>query len=610
MRATHSLGKLKIGQIVQDDVRFLLTNRLGDYLSFGRSSISRYQGWFVSFGDSLYKIVEDIRIVEGSEPNEMVNKFWSAERKSKNTLEKFFLLPHHHTFVYKLRKKALVEIMLDVKKSFDNSTSGISYEVFEEKGSLVVRCVKKEAGGKENIIYLAVLPDSLEYQITKKWILKHYSLDERRKSPPFERYVFSALQIKAKEIIFSVAFNKDKALREVRAASKKVSEIEQVFKKEAEEFNLKQKSIFKKLSKIFPKNKAIELYIAYLCAKYSLLGLLVSQQDILGLYAGLPWFFQFWSRDESISLKALFEIDPESARKIFFSLLEKLKADGRISNIVFRSIFSPQKESSDSVGWVFERASEFMEKNLFSANDLSKIKKYLEQSINGLLKYHTENGFAQNKPFETWMDTLKREGPRIEMQTLRLNMYKLAYQFFKESRYLDLEKALKKKVRAAFWNGKILSDGISDPIVRPNIFLAAYIYPELLDNREWMLCFREVLSKLWLEWGGLSTIDKSNTSFHATYTGEDAESYHKGDSWFWVNNLAALVLFRFNRGKFENYVTKILDASTKEILWKGAIGHHGEISSAKELGSEGCWDQAWSNAFYIELIEAIISHSY
>jgi glycogen debranching enzyme len=90
-------------------------------------------------------------------------------------------------------------------------------------------------------------------------------------------------------------------------------------------------------------------------------------------------------------------------------------------------------------------------------------------------------------------------------------------------------------------------------------------------------------------------------------TGENVKSYHRGDSWFWINNLAALMLNRINKYKFIDKIRKILDASTEEILWKGCIGCHSEISPARELSGKGCFNQAWSNAMYAELIDEVFS---
>ena len=57
--------------------------------------------------------------------------------------------------------------------------------------------------------------------------------------------------------------------------------------------------------------------------------------------------------------------------------------------------------------------------------------------------------------------------------------------------------------------------------------------------------------------------------------------------------------------KYDFYIDKIIDASSEEILFKGFIGHHAELSSAKELRSEGCLCQTWSSAMFIELINEV-----
>ena len=93
--------------------------------------------------------------------------------------------------------------------------------------------------------------------------------------------------------------------------------------------------------------------------------------------------------------------------------------------------------------------------------------------------------------------------------------------------------------------------------------------------------------------------------FTDTNTGENSQSYHRGDSWFWLNNLAAIQLNRTNPKKFQKYIQKIISASTEDILWKGCAGCASEISSAKELSSHGCFNQAWSNAMYMELIDEL-----
>ena len=229
------------------------------------------------------------------------------------------------------------------------------------------------------------------------------------------------------------------------------------------------------------------------------------------------------------------------------------------------------------------------------------------------MKNHTKNKIAYNGPLETWMDTgpvgYQREGACIEIQALRLKMYNLTYELTRDKKYQVLEKEMKEEVRKQFWDGEMLVDRLGDLTARPNVFLAAYIYPRLLNNEEWSQAFEYVLERIWLDWGGLSTIDSRSRLFADSYSGENNKSYHHGDSWFWVNNLSALMMFRVDKQKFGEYIKKIFDASKEEMLWNGCVGGCAELSSANSLRSEGCVLQAWSCATFIELMEELNTQS-
>jgi len=62
---------------------------------------------------------------------------------------------------------------------------------------------------------------------------------------------------------------------------------------------------------------------------------------------------------------------------------------------------------------------------------------------------------------------------------------------------------------------------------------------------------------------------------------------------------------RVSKMRFNDYINKILKASTNEILWSGAIGHHAEISSSAVMESQGCFMQAWSAAMYVEMVNEL-----
>ena len=77
---------------------------------------------------------------------------------------------------------------------------------------------------------------------------------------------------------------------------------------------------------------------------------------------------------------------------------------------------------------------------------------------------------------------------------------------------------MKEAVRSNFWDGEILVDRLGSLEARPNIFIAAYIYPELLSGPEWSDAFEHVLERIWLDWGGLSTVDVKSSNYVSSYS--------------------------------------------------------------------------------------------
>ncbi len=565
MKIRHSWQKNIVEKRTGETTGFLLTNGLGGYLSLPIQSTSRYHGWFFAprdlAGKKIFKVIENIELPDQPEVSETNNNFWNIERRREDLGERFFLPRGYNSLVYELSKRTKIELFLDVKESYDNQEFGRAYEIFEERNLIIIEC-----RNNEDIFYLVLKADKIDYSKIGQWVFRDYQLDKKRNSYPFERYVYKALNINAQKIVFSVALEKDKAIKESQEVFRKIGKLKKIEKK-------RTRILFSEAKKnIFKKKVSAEVKMAYLCAQNSLNSMVVFRdkdsclKNSTGrLYAGLPWFFQFWARDEIISLKPL---DKELQKHILLKQFYNIK----------------ENSSSDALGWLFQRIGEL----------LKDVK--IEETF-----FDPKGDFDISKAGITWMDTLSRPGA-IELQALKLYSYGLAYQATNDVKFLKLEKELRKQVREKFWDGKILADAVDDFTVRPNIFLVAYVYPGLLSKKEWIKCFENSLSKLWLKWGGLATVSKKSPLFMNQHSGEEPGSYHNGDSWFWINNLAALVLCRLNSKKFKRHIDKILEISTEEILWQGVIGHHSELSSANKFKSEGCWAQSWSSALYLELV--------
>jgi glycogen debranching enzyme len=600
---SHKIKDDKLERNTDEDIGFALSNKKGGFLNFGINS--KYQGVFFRKEGEVFKVIDDIKI--DSEIIELRNNFWNIVRCRRDVNESFFMPFGTDVMVYGLSKEFGAEFLFDVKKPYDNRTWGRNYKVSQENNKVIVEFTKttddredSSHGQEEYKVYLAI--DADNPVLLDEWVQKDYNFDRARGSYPAERFVFKGLRTKSKKIIMAFSFDKKEAIKACNNVKKHLQ---------------KFKDLQKKYSEVsIKKIKDKRINFAAKCAIESLDNLLVSDNNNINLYAGLPWFFQFWSRDVMISLKGLIlDKEYDTVKKILMQHLHYIQDDGLLPNIMPGSAI----KSADSIGWYFKRLDDFISalrkdrqlSKYFKKSDLLFLIKRLEECVNNVFKNYTENNLVRNKNQETWMDSLfegdGREGMRIEIQALRLEMYDFMYRLTENKIYKDMELKLKAKVKKEFWNGSYLEDGTGDNTIRPNVFIAAYIYPDLLSKEEWKRCFEKILPKLWLEWGGLATIDKNHSHFHDNHTGEDARSYHRGDSWFWLNNLAALVMFRLDYNRFRKYVDGILSASSEDILFKGFIGGHSELSSASSQKAQGCLNQAWSNAFFLELAEEINS---
>ncbi len=595
MKAVHVLNSKAIEKEVagEGEPSFMLSNSAGGFAHFAATAAptSKYQGFFAKICGKLFKILESVNAASEEKAAAVENTGYSAIFHRSSFYESFFMPQQKNSLVYQSSIELPAELSFDIMQANDFRQWGRNYSLAEASdNSAIVHFTKKtdnredkSNGSREYELFIAIRHDGFVTGSNGQWIRRSYAFDAKRNSAS-ERYVYKAAIVVAKTLVISAAESAEAAEKEANFVFKSIDRL----KKES-------KAHYDRLCKSSPKQSGSkkETAMAANAATVALNKLKTSS----GIYAGLPWFFQEWSRDELVSCVAL---PAAEKKKVILKYLDRILDDGRLPNFVGSS-----SSSADSIGWLFKRASELYDEKKLTTAEIKKLKSALKKSIDGLLRHHSKNGFITNGKNETWMDTSfnddGRRGACIEIQAMQLSMYDLMYALSKEKTYLLLEKSLRQNVRKFFWNSSVLADRLNDYTIRPNVFIAAYVYPELLSKKEWEACFGNALQRLWLPWGGIATIDTSHKNFRNEYTGENNASYHRGDSWFWLNNIAAIVMARVNSRKFNPYIKKIAAASKNDILWKGTIGCASELSSAKEQRTEGCLNQAWSNATFIEL---------
>jgi len=355
---------------------------------------------------------------------------------------------------------------------------------------------------------------------------------------------------------------------------------------------------------------------------FSLNSLVRKDEDgMTAIQAGLPWFSQPWSRDELVSVGAFI-----TARRYDLAKRILLRYTALLPGKTTLDAYYPKGglASADAMGWLAKRLHQLLVKlekerklfDLFPRKELLVLKEKFHAVAEQLLGQRNVSGLLENKDRETWMDTEwngdVRSGARIEIQAGMLALLSLCKYLDKKTRKLPSltwnrrEHEFSHRVKEAFFQDGKLADGVvnneRDMTLRPNIFLAHYLYPELLSAKEWSVVFDHALPGLWLPWGGFSTIDKAHALFTSKYTGMSNQSYHRGDSWYWVNCLAAISMHRVDAARYARWVEGVLDAAKADMLAQGAIGHCSELSSAEKQQWGGCFSQAWSAAFLYELL--------
>ncbi len=579
VKVTHFWGGKKLSGY-SDNPSFMLTNRAGSFANFSSSPSSKFEGFFAGINSKVFRVIEPL-VISG-EVDELANRFYCVERKRGGVIESFFVPHYYNSLCCELSKKSEFNVFLDCREAYDTRRWGRFYRAYEKGKTVVVEFVKKtdaredKSNGLEEFrLYLAVKTDG-SWQELNEWVRRDYKADKARNSAS-ERYVYNALRIKASKVVFSAAKSEDAAVSEANCIFSSMKKLKLQLKSHC-------------------KGKGSMEYNAAMNAFESL-------STKKGIYAGLPWFFQHWSRDTMISLPAAHKYIRKST---VMSCIRSIGSDGRIPNVIPYFNGSPSS-SSDSVGWLFLRARELYGEGAFTRLEQREIASALNKSLLLLQKNCGKDGMIFSRRNETWMDAsfndYGREGFPIEVQALTLASYNFLWLLTKEKKAKAQEYEMAADVRKRFWNGKYLADLAGDYTIRPNIFIAAYAYPLLLTKKEWEACIDNILPNLWLDWGGLSSIDKNHHLFQPNYTGEDNRSYHRGDSWFWINNLAAIVMAKINKKKYQSYIEKIKSASLKDLLWNGAVGCCSELSSASQQRAEGCLNQAWSCSTLVELIK-------
>jgi glycogen debranching enzyme len=377
-------------------------------------------------------------------------------------------------------------------------------------------------------------------------------------------------------------------------------------------------------------NKAVQW------AKLSLDALIMNQSvdgvPTKGIFAGLPWFNNYWGRDSFISLPGATYITGNfsDAREILVSYAKfqdtvpSSPNYGRIPNLATPTSIS--YNTADGTPRFVMALYDYVQYSR-DTSLLHTLYPVVKRSIEGTLRYHTDSlCLLTHGDAESWMDAVGTNGPWSPRGNRANDVQAIWYQQLKNGadiaiyngdstaaqRWNSTAAIVKKEFLNRFLDPSsglfydhLLADGRPVAELRPNQLFCL----DMLDNDEAQhRLLRSVTSQIIYE-HGVGTLAQNDSNFHPYHHFEPAyvqdAAYHTGIVWTWLNGAAIDALCHHDNCETAEHITENM---VHQILDRGCVGTLSELLDAYPRPGErqprlsGTFSQAWSLAEFIRSI--------
>lgn len=343
---------------------------------------------------------------------------------------------------------------------------------------------------------------------------------------------------------------------------------------------LLQKRIEKKFDASEINTPDAEISAAYSWCCESVNCLLHKSDFGIGLFAGYPWFLEFWGRDTFLSLLGLIDMGEFSKAKEILKTLAlfqkrrmpcfvKLNRDcmyhGADVDALFLIALDYYVEMSGD--FLFEAE---MEKNIAKSVDSLELVDYL----------------VLHKGEETWMDSILRPGAAIEIQSLWIEALK--------NRESAISKKMREKLISEFWNGESSYFNDTAGEIHSEKKAPNALFPLFLKQTDGGIAQRalETAKGELLCSSGVRTLSAKDKSY-------SPRKYHEGASWGFINAVAAGAFMNYGKSKEALSCLKPMACDVS----KNILGGMFECADSDTGELLGCGMQLWSSALFIHVFD-------
>ena len=358
---------------------------------------------------------------------------------------------------------------------------------------------------------------------------------------------------------------------------------------------------------------------------------LITEQQGNGIYAGLPWFNEYWGRDMFISMPGAclvtgqFDI-AKQILKDFATLQDTDPASetyGRIPNRA--NLEGILYNTTDGTPRFVIQALEVAE---YSGDTefLHELWPAITTSINASIRnYIDEKGYLTHADADTWMD-VKRNGipgsPRgnrandiqalwYEQLVAGSKIAALLGDHGTAEEWSGLAVMLASNFEHDFCDkdGKMIydhlnADGSPDVQFRPN---QLYCFDLILDDEFKQEVTRRAWEELVYPWG-VASLAQWDNQFHPQHENwhyyHKDDAYHNGTIWLWNNGIAMQRMIEYGQ---VDTAWELFRNMNRQALHEGAVGSLSENADAHPregknwVNRSGTFLQAWSNAEHLRV---------
>ena len=358
---------------------------------------------------------------------------------------------------------------------------------------------------------------------------------------------------------------------------------------------------------------------------------LITCQQGNGIYAGLPWFNEYWGRDMFISMPGACLVTGQ------FEVAKEILKDF--------AKFQDTNPESDTYGRIPNRAN--LEGILYNTTDgtprfviqayelaqysgdtefLADLYPAIKMSIDASIKNYTDGkGYLTHADADTWMD-VKRNGIPGSPRGNRANDIQALW-YGQLTAGAQIAAIMDDMGSAEEWSGltQILAsnfendfcskdgaliydhlnaDGSADLQVRPN---QLYCFDLVGDDEFKQKVTRNVWEELVYPWG-VASLAQWDLQFHPQHENwhyyHKDDAYHNGTIWLWNNGIAMQRMIEYGQ---VDAAWELFKNMNRQALHEGAVGSLSENADAHPregqdwVNRSGTFLQAWSNAEHLRV---------